>query len=79
MTKGHTTRKIRRESIFLMREIADVRSVKTDDSQDHFLDVVFGLGEVTEICGLCSTGKTQICFQLCLNVQVPKVFGGVEG
>jgi hypothetical protein len=59
---GFTSSHIRRECIFLMREIADVRSVRADDSQDHFLDVVFGLGEVTEVCGLCSTGKTQICF-----------------
>ena len=73
------TRQRKREFIFLMKEIVDVRTVQADDPQDHFLDVVFGLGEVTEICGLCATGKTQICFQLCLNVQVPKVFGGVEG
>ena len=59
---GLVSNKIRRECIYLMKEIADVRSVNTDDSQDHFLDVVFGVGEVTEICGLCSTGKTQICF-----------------
>ena len=43
------------------------------------MDVIFGLGEVVEVCGLAGTGKSQICFQLCLNVQVPKVFGGVEG
>jgi len=41
--------------------------------------MVFGLGELTELCGLCATGKTQICMQLCLNAQVPRVFGGVEG
>ena len=62
-----------------MKELVDVRSVQTDDNQEHFLDMVFGLGEVIEVCGLASTGKTQICFQLCLNVQVPKAFGGVEG
>lgn len=41
--------------------------------------MVFGLGEVVEVCGLAGTGKSQICFQLCLNVQVPRAFGGVEG
>ena len=74
-----TVKSRKREYIFLMKEIVDVRTVPAEDGRDHFLDIVFGLGEVTEICGLVATGKTQICFQLCLNVQVPKVFGGVEG
>lgn len=50
-----------------------------DEPEDNFLDLVFGLGEVTELCGLNATGKTQICFQLSLNAQVPKSLGGVEG
>ena len=29
-----------------------------DEPEDNFFDIVFGLGEVTEICGLNSTGKT---------------------
>ena len=41
-----------------MKEIVDVRTVPAEDGQDHFLDIVFGLGEVTEICGLVATGKT---------------------
>jgi hypothetical protein len=44
-----------------MKELIDRRTV-TDESQTNFLDMVFGLGEVTEVCGLVSTGKTQICF-----------------
>jgi len=39
-----------------------------EDPDDNFLDLIFGIGEVTELCGLNSTGKTQICFQLSLNV-----------
>jgi RecA/RadA recombinase len=50
-----------RENVFLMKELIDRRTV-TDESQTNFLDMVFGLGEVTEVCGLVSTGKTQICF-----------------
>ena len=46
----------------MMKEIVDVRAVQAEEPQEHFLDVVFGIGEVTEICGLCATGKTQICF-----------------
>lgn len=33
-----------------------------DEPEDNFLDIVFGIGEVTELCGLNSTGKSQICF-----------------
>jgi len=33
-----------------------------EDPEDSFLDIVFGLGEVTELCGLNATGKTQISF-----------------
>ena len=52
----------KREFIFLMKELVDVRTVQADDNQEHFLDMVFGLGEVVEVCGLAGTGKTQICF-----------------
>jgi RecA/RadA recombinase len=48
----------------------------TDDQ--NFLDYVFGVGEVTEICGLSAAGKTQICFQLALNCQVPYHLGGLK-
>ena len=29
-----------------------------EEPEDNFLDIVFGLGEVTELCGLNCTGKT---------------------
>ncbi|KAH8283916.1 hypothetical protein KR054_005066 [Drosophila jambulina] len=47
------------------------------------LDAHFGggisLGKITELIGNSGTGKTQQCLQLCLNVQIPKSVGGVEG
>ncbi|KAI8900544.1 P-loop containing nucleoside triphosphate hydrolase protein [Globomyces pollinis-pini] len=47
------------------------------------LDSIFGngipLGCVIELCGMPGIGKTQLCMQLCANVQLPKNFGGVEG
>jgi hypothetical protein len=76
---GIKTKTHKREHVFLMKELIDQRTVQVEDSETNFLDIVFGLGEVTEICGLVSTGKTQICFQLCLNAQIPKVYGGAEG
>lgn len=47
------------------------------------LDVLFGTGlesqSITEIYGEFGTGKSQICHQLCVNVQLPKKQGGLEG
>jgi len=34
---------------------------------------------ITEITGESSSGKTQICLQLCLSVQLPPEHGGFEG
>ncbi|KAH8386939.1 hypothetical protein KR093_003680, partial [Drosophila rubida] len=36
------------------------------------------IGKITELVGLSGTGKTQL-WQLCLNVQIPKRLGGLEG
>lgn len=36
-------------------------------------------GEITEVSGEFATGKTQLCFQLCINVQLPPEQGGLEG
>ncbi|XP_043654646.1 DNA repair protein RAD51 homolog 3 isoform X1 [Drosophila teissieri] len=47
------------------------------------LDTHFGggisLGHLVELIGNSGTGKTQMCLQLCLNVQIPKAAGGLEG
>ena len=72
----------KRRYISLMKELQyqnENQPANMDEPEDNFLDIVFGLGEVTELCGLNSTGKTQICFQLALNVQIPTCLGGVEG
>ncbi|EDV30428.2 uncharacterized protein Dana_GF23286 [Drosophila ananassae] len=37
------------------------------------------LGHITELIGNSGTGKTQMCLNLCLNVQIPKTAGGLEG
>ncbi|CAH1128017.1 unnamed protein product [Ceutorhynchus assimilis] len=34
---------------------------------------------ITELAGFPGTGKTQICFQLCIATQLPKSLGGLEG
>ncbi len=46
-------------------------------------DTILGGGiwtqELTELAGSFGSGKTQLCFQLCLNVQLPVDEGGLEG
>ncbi|MCK5158627.1 MAG: DNA repair and recombination protein RadA [Candidatus Heimdallarchaeota archaeon] len=36
-------------------------------------------GEITEVSGEFASGKTQLCFQLCISVQLPLEQGGLEG
>ncbi|XP_062967856.1 DNA repair protein RAD51 homolog 3 isoform X4 [Cynocephalus volans] len=47
------------------------------------LDNILGGGvplmKTTEICGAPGVGKTQICMQLAVDVQIPECFGGVAG
>ncbi|XP_072515744.1 DNA repair protein RAD51 homolog 3 [Salminus brasiliensis] len=47
------------------------------------LDAVLGggvpVGKTTEICGAPGIGKTQLCIQLAVDVQIPVCFGGVGG
>eukprot|EP01084_Bolivina_argentea_P075149 136254_1 len=46
---------------------------------DRILGGGWPRGEVTEVCGIPNTGKTQMCFQLALDVQIPASMGGVQG
>ncbi|XP_030648090.1 DNA repair protein RAD51 homolog 3 [Chanos chanos] len=47
------------------------------------LDSVLGgglpVGKTTEICGAPGIGKTQLCIQLAVDVQIPVCFGGLGG
>ncbi|XP_073471261.1 DNA repair protein RAD51 homolog 3 isoform X1 [Aquarana catesbeiana] len=47
------------------------------------LDEILGggvpLGKITEICGPPGVGKTQLCMQLAVDVQIPECFGGNDG
>ena len=35
------------------------------------------MSKITELCGAAGVGKTQICMQLCVNVQIPQICGGL--
>lgn len=37
------------------------------------------IGKINEICGAAGVGKTQLCMQLCVNVQIPELLGGLQG
>lgn len=56
------------------------RRIVTFSSQ---LDAVLGggvpLGRTCEVCGAPGVGKTQLCLQLCIDVQIPECFGGLGG
>ncbi|KAH8309992.1 hypothetical protein KR044_004250, partial [Drosophila immigrans] len=53
--------------------------IKTDVKQiDEYLRGGIAIGRITELIGMSGTGKTQM-WQLCLNVQIPKNIGGLEG
>ena len=49
------------------------------DSIDQVIGGGFFPGCITEIAGQSGVGKTQLCLQLCANVQLPEVLGGLEG
>ncbi|XP_042298426.1 DNA repair protein RAD51 homolog 3 [Sceloporus undulatus] len=47
------------------------------------LDGILGGGiqltKITEVCGAPGIGKTQLCMQLAVDVQIPECFGGLAG
>ncbi|NHJ47633.1 MAG: DNA repair and recombination protein RadA [Asgard group archaeon] len=56
------------------------RKISTNSKElDDLLGGGFFTGEITEISGEFATGKTQICFQLSINVQLPIDKGGLNG
>ena len=46
---------------------------------DHILYGGLLVPGVTEIAGTSAAGKTQLCLQFCLTVQLPRERGGLNG
>ncbi|XP_035416975.1 DNA repair protein RAD51 homolog 3 isoform X2 [Cygnus atratus] len=46
---------------------------------DNILGGGVQLTKITEVCGAPGVGKTQLCMQLAVDVQIPECFGGVCG
>ncbi|XP_054878162.1 DNA repair protein RAD51 homolog 3-like [Poeciliopsis prolifica] len=64
----------------LLQREEEFRSIVTFCSRlDEALGGGVPVGKVTEICGAPGVGKTQLCLQLAVDVQVPAVFGGLGG
>ncbi|XP_014786211.1 DNA repair protein RAD51 homolog 3 isoform X3 [Octopus bimaculoides] len=53
--------------------------VTFSEKLDSMLSGGIPLGKITEFCGAPGIGKTQMCMQLAVDVQIPECFGGVEG
>ncbi|XP_013855461.1 DNA repair protein RAD51 homolog 3 [Austrofundulus limnaeus] len=64
----------------LLHKEESCRSIITFCSQlDDALEGGLPVGKTTEICGVPGSGKTQLCLQLAVDVQLPQCFGGVGG
>ncbi|XP_071369430.1 LOW QUALITY PROTEIN: DNA repair protein RAD51 homolog 3 [Centroberyx affinis] len=67
-------------ALLLLQKEAELRSIVTFSSA---LDAALGgglpVGKTTEICGGPGAGKTQLCLQLAVDVQIPECFGGLGG
>jgi len=63
----------------LLKEKQKLRISTGSNNLDELLGGGIYTGEITEISGEFATGKTQICFQLSVNVQLPAIQGGLEG
>ncbi|XP_019716318.1 DNA repair protein RAD51 homolog 3 [Hippocampus comes] len=63
----------------LQKEEALTRIVTFSSRLDAALGGGLPVGKITEICGVPGMGKTQLCLQLAVDVQVPPCFGGLGG
>ncbi|MHA1966936.1 MAG: DNA repair and recombination protein RadA [Candidatus Hodarchaeales archaeon] len=63
----------------LEQKIATPRITTSSQQLDDILGGGIAVGAITEFSGAFSTGKTQLAFQLCINIQRPIEEGGLEG
>lgn len=64
----------------LLQEEQSMQSIVTfSEKLDSMLGGGIPLCKITEFCGAPGIGKTQMCMQLAVDVQIPERFGGVEG
>ncbi|KAK7884598.1 hypothetical protein WMY93_027721 [Mugilogobius chulae] len=62
----------------LLQRETELKPILTFCSElDQALGGGIALGKTTEVCGVPGIGKTQLCLQLAVNVQIPECFGGL--
>ncbi len=61
------------------RKLAKPRITTSSQQLDEILGGGITVGAITEFSGAFATGKTQLAFQLCINVQQPQEMGGLDG
>lgn len=62
----------------LLHREAELKPIVTFCSAlDQALGGGVSLGKTTEVCGVPGAGKTQLCLQLAVDVQIPECFGGL--
>ncbi|KAI8064536.1 P-loop containing nucleoside triphosphate hydrolase protein [Gongronella butleri] len=69
-----------RTHITTLSDLPTTRFVSLHDPKlDSMLTGGVPLGSITEIVGESSSGKTQLCMQMCFTVQKPRRLGGLGG
>ncbi|XP_008316086.1 DNA repair protein RAD51 homolog 3 [Cynoglossus semilaevis] len=67
-------------SLELLQKEGESRSIVSFCSQlDEALSGGVPVGKITEVCGTPGVGKTQLCLQVAVDVQIPPCFGGLGG
>lgn len=62
----------------LLQKELELKSIVTFCSElDEALGGGIPLSKTTEVCGVPGIGKTQLCLQLAVDVQIPECFGGL--
>jgi DNA repair protein RadA len=69
---------VRADELFKMRQTV-LRLTSGSKALDGMLDGGLETQSITEFYGEYGTGKSQICHQLCVNVQLPPERGGLNG
>jgi len=63
----------------LEKKLAKPRITTSSQQLDEIIGGGIPIGAITEFSGAFATGKTQLAFQLCINIQRPIEEGGLEG
>ncbi|XP_074641737.1 DNA repair protein RAD51 homolog 3-like isoform X2 [Tubulanus polymorphus] len=75
--------RLQSRSCTALEMLQDERQTQCIVTFSEAIDSILGGGipltKITEICGAPGVGKTQMCMQLCVDVQLPERFGGIEG